>query len=101
MNTHKQPVNKSITVSSWWQLLALVVMGASLPLPVLADQSNLIYENDFSTRTSESALSSVWAEYEYDKGGPLAYDFDYATMSDRYTGMYPWQGTASGTVPYS
>lgn len=63
--------------------------------------ADLLYENDFSTRRSESAPSSVWATYEYDKGGPLAYDFDSGTMSDRYTGMYPWQGTGSGTVPYS
>ena len=66
-----------------------------------ATATDILYENDFSTRTSAAAPRSVWAEYEYDKGGPLAYDFDSSTMADRYTGMYPWQGTASGTVPYS
>jgi hypothetical protein len=66
-----------------------------------AMSADVLYENDFSTRTSGEPHSSAWATYEYDKGGPLAYDFDSSKLTDRYTGMYPWQGTASGTVPYS
>ena len=66
-----------------------------------ATATDILYENDFSTRTSAAAPSSVWAEYEYDKGGPLAYDFDHTDSFNTITGIYPWQGTASGTVPYS
>ena len=77
------------------------VLGAITFLAASTMGADLLYENDFATRQSAAAPSSVWATYEYDKGGPLAYDFDSGTMSDRYTGMYPWQGTASGTVPYS
>ena len=53
--------------------------------------TTLLYENDFATRRSEEAPpSSVWATYEYDKGGPVAYDFDRTDSFNRYTGMYPW-----------
>ena len=77
------------------------VWGAIMFLAASTMGADLLYENDFAERRSDAAPHSVWATYEYDKGGPLAYDFDSGTMSDRYTGMYPWQGTASGTVPYS
>ncbi len=64
--------------------------------------ATILYENDFAARRSEEAPpSSVWATYEYDKGGPVAYDFDRTSSFNTYTGMYPWQGTASGTVSYS
>ena len=63
--------------------------------------ATVVYENDFATRRSEVAPpGSVWATYEYDKGGPVAYDYD-TTSFNNLTGMYPWQGTASGTVDYS
>ena len=80
---------------------ACAAFGAVTLLNATPPVGDIVYQNDFTVRTSAEKLSSVWAEYKYDKGGPLAYDFDSGTMSDRYTGMYPWQGTASGTVPYS
>lgn len=57
--------------------------------------ATVLYENDFATRRSEEAPpSSVWATYEYDKGGPVAYDFD-PTSINLYTGMYKWGDLSS------
>ena len=57
--------------------------------------ATVLYENDFATRRSEEAPpSSVWATYEYDKGGPVAYDFD-PTSINLYTGMYKWGDQSS------
>ena len=77
------------------------VLGAVTLLGANPPPGEIVYQNDFAVRTTAEKHSSVWATYEYDKGGPLAYDFDSSTLSDKYTGMYPWQGTASGTVDYS
>ena len=66
-----------------------------------ANSAELVYENDFAVRTSAEKHSSVWATYVYDKGGPLAYDYDHTDSFNTLTGIYPWQGTASGMVPYS
>ena len=53
--------------------------------------TTVLYENDFATRRSEEAPhSSVWAIYEYDKGGPVAYDYVYGSSFSLYTGMYAW-----------
>ena len=79
----------------------LAFVAVSVGLAPAANSAELVYENDFAVRTSAEPHSSVWATYEYDKGGPLAYDYDSGVMSDRYTGMYPWQGIGSGLVPYS
>ncbi|MBR2839265.1 MAG: hypothetical protein IKE55_10805 [Kiritimatiellae bacterium] len=76
-------------------LLALAV--ASFGLVPTANSSDLVYENDFAVRTSAENHSSVWATYTYDKGGPVAYDYDGESLNF-YTGMYPWQTTA---VTYS
>lgn len=77
------------------------VFGAITFLAASTMGADLLYENDFATRQSVAAPSSVWATYEYDKGGPLAYDYEYTTAFNLLTGIYPWQGTSSGTVAYS
>ena len=59
--------------------------------------SAALYENDFSTRTSESAPRSVWAEYEYDKGGPLAFDYDHVSAFNPLTEIYSWSTSTSYT----
>ena len=81
--------------------MILAPVAVSFGLVTSADSAELVYENDFAIRTSAEKLSSVWAEYKYDKGGPLAYDYDHTDSFNTLTGIYPWQGTASGTVPYS
>ena len=68
---------------------------------ILASATTLLYQNDFSTRTSAEPLGSAWAVYKYDKGGPVAYDYSATTSFNYYKDVYPWQGTASGTVPIS
>ena len=80
---------------------ACAAFGVATFLEATPPLGEIVYQNDFAVRTSAEKHSSVWATYEYDKGGPLAYDFDSYTMSDRYIGMYPWQGTTSDTVPLS
>ena len=77
------------------------VFGVASLLSVHAMASELVYENDFAERRSDAAPRSVWATYEYDKGGPLAYDYDYTSDFNLLTGIYPWQGVSSGTVAYS
>lgn len=57
---------------------------------VLAAATTLVYENDFSTRSSASALGSEWSVYEYDKGGPVAYDYDATGLSSNRAIPYPW-----------
>lgn len=76
-------------------LAALVVLAAS------AASADIIYSNDFAERRSECAPRSVWATYEYDKGGPLAYDYDHTPSFDPLVGIYPWSGSGSGLVAYS
>lgn len=63
--------------------------------------ATVLYENDFSVRRSEAPLGSAWATYEYDKGGPLAYDYDHTSSFDPLVGIYPWSGSGSGLVAYS
>ena len=77
------------------------VLGAAAQLEANPPTGEVVYQNDFAIRTSAEPHSSVWATYEYDKGGPVAYDYDYTSEFNLLTGIYPWQGTASGTVPYS
>ena len=79
-----------------WVALETVALLAAESMAV-----EVVYENDFSKRRSDAAPRSVWAEYEYDKGGPLAYDYDYTSDFNLLTGIYPWQGVSSGTVAYS
>ena len=58
--------------------------------------TTVLYENDFATRRSEETPhSSVWAIYEYDKGGPVAYDYVYKSSFSLYTGMYAWGSPSS------
>ena len=61
----------------------------------------VVYENDFSVRRSDAAPRSVWAEYKYDKGGPLAYDYDHVSTFNPVRGIYPWSGSGAGLVSYS
>ena len=84
------------------KMKTMIAAGAAAMASVLSFAATVVYENDFATRRSEEAPpGSVWATYEYDKGGPVAYDYDTTSSFNKYTGMYPWQGTGSGTVSYS
>ena len=68
-------------------------MTASIIAAMLA--ATVLYENDFAVRRSEAPLGSAWATYEYDRGGPVAYDFDRDDSFNKYTDMYPWGDKSS------
>jgi hypothetical protein len=69
-------------------------------LLVLTAAAALLYENDFSTRTSAEPPGAAWSVYTYDKGGPLAYDYlePDAGALNRQIAPYTWfdQGTGMG-----
>jgi hypothetical protein len=73
-------------------------------LLVLTAAAALLYENDFSTRTSAEPPGAAWSVYTYDKGGPLAYDYlePDKDPADRFTTPYSWssqgQGGAAGRL---
>ena len=84
------------------KMKTMIAAMAAAMASAMSFAATVVYENDFATRRSEVAPpGSVWATYEYDKGGPVAYDYDTTSSFSRYTGMYPWQGTGSGTVSFS
>ena len=59
--------------------------------------ADLIYENDFSERRSDAAPRSVWATYVYDKGGPLAFDYDHVSSFNPLSDIYSWSSSTSYT----
>ena len=71
---------------------ACAAFGAVTLLNATPPVGDIVYQNDFAVRTTAEKHSSVWATYEYDKGGPVAYDYDGESLNF-YTGMYPWQTT--------
>ena len=71
-------------------LRAMAIMLVACAATVMGEAADVLYENDFATRRSETAPPhSVWAIYEYDKGGPVAYDYN-SLMADLnlFIGMY-------------
>ena len=52
-------------------------------LVLAATTISTLYQNDFTTRTSAEPLGAAWSVYKYDKGGPVAYDYQ-ATSSFQY-----------------
>ena len=90
-------------------LLALVAVGVSFPLPVVADTAGLLYENDFSTRTTyDLPPGAAWTKFKYTPGIPLAYNYERWGLVEGnngwYTRPYSWQPDQDGwtkSVAYS
>ena len=66
--------------------------------PSTLANGEVVYENDFSVRRSAGAPGTAWSVYNYDKGGPVAYDYAATPSFNYLTGVYPWQG---GSIAYS
>ena len=73
------------------------VFGAATLFAATTMASELVYENDFSERRSDAAPRSVWATYVYDKGGPLAFDYDHVDNFNPLTDIYAWSSSTAYT----
>ena len=58
-------------------------------LILAATTISTLYQNDFTTRTSAEPLGAAWSVYKYDKGGPVAYDYQATDKFQYYYGPYP------------